>query len=188
MIWRKKGILSRPQDIGVTIENTNPSFLVKKQLPSTDKRLVTDFSSISHCCRPTPSLLPNVEKILQSIAGWKVAVKADLTTAYWQMEMKKESQKYCGVHTPFKGLLVYNRGVMGLPGVEVALEELTCLLLGDMVEAGKVAKLADDLFIGGDSIDDLRNNFHQVRKKFYNSVKNGLIGLNFFTTSLNHYT
>lgn len=167
-----KGILSRPQDIGITVENTNPSFLVKKQPPSNEKRLVTDFSSIANYCRPTPSLLPNVETTLQNIAAWKYLIKTDMSSAYHQLEMKRDSKRFCGVHTPFKGLLVYNRGVMGLPGVEVALEELTCLLLGDMVKNGKVAKIADDLFIGGNSVEELRHNFHLVLQKLLeNNIK-----------------
>ena len=169
---QSKGILSRPQDIGITVENTNPSFLVKKQPPSTDKRLVTDFSSIATFCRPTPSLLPNVESTLHNIASWKYLIKSDMSSAYHQIEMKKESKKYCGVHTPYKGLLVYNRGVMGLPGVEVALEELTCLLLGEFVKKGSVAKIADDLFIGGNTVEELKNNFHQVLQKLLeNNIK-----------------
>ena len=115
------GILSKPQDIGITVEITNPSFLVKKRPPSTDKRLVTDFGSIAEYCRPTPSRLPDVESTLISIAGFKHQVKTDMSRAYWQLPMKNSSKKYCGVHSPYKGLYVYNTGVMGLPGVEVYL-------------------------------------------------------------------
>ena len=156
-----KGVFSRPQDIGVTVENTNPSFLVNKQGTS-DKRLVTDFSSISEYCRPTPSLLSDVETTLRNIGSWLYIIKLDMTSAYHQMKLKKASQKYCGVHTPYKGLRVYNVGCMGLPGVEVALEELTCLLVGDLVKEGKVAKLADDLFVGGATPEELLENFEKV--------------------------
>ena len=166
------GILSRPQDIGVTVENINPSFLVKKQPPSTDKRLVTDFSSIADYCRPTPSLMPDVDTTLRSIASWRFLIKTDMSSAYHQIPMKKDSKKFCGVHTPYRGLLVYNVGCMGLPGVEVALEELTCLILGEMVMQGKVAKLADDLFIGGNTPQELKNNFHLVLQKLLeNDIK-----------------
>ena len=72
------GILSRPQEVGITVENTNPSFLVKKQPPATDKRLVTDFTSIATYCRPTPSLMPNVENTLRSIGSWRYLVKTDM--------------------------------------------------------------------------------------------------------------
>ena len=61
---------------------------------------------------------------------------------------------------------MYNVGVMGLPSVEVALEELTNLLLGDMVKEGRVAKLADDLFIGGNTVQELHENFRLVLQKF----------------------
>ena len=166
------GILSRPQEIGVTIENTNPSFLVNKQPPSKEKRLVTDFSSIAEFCRPTPSLLPNVESTLRTIGGFKYIATTDMSTAYFQIEMKKSSQKYCGVHTPYRGLLVYNVGVMGLPGVEVALEELTCLVLGDMVKDGKLAKLADDIIVGGDTPEELHANFHEFLVRLHeNNIK-----------------
>ena len=167
-----RGILSRPQEIGVIIENVNPSFLVKKQPPSVDKRLVTDFKSIADYCRPSPSLMPDVETTLRRIASFKYLIKTDMTQAYHQIKMKKESKKFCGVHTPFKGLLVYNVGSMGLPGVEVALEELTCLILGDMVKEGKVCKLADDLFVGGSTPEELKDNFQLVLQKLLdNNIK-----------------
>ena len=156
-----QGVFSRPQDIGITVENISPSFLVNKQ-HSKEKRLVTDFSSISDYCRPTPSLLPNVDSTLRMIAAWNCVMKTDMTRSYWQILLKKASKRFCGVHTPYKGLRVYNVGCMGLPGVEVALEELTCLILGDLVKEGKVAKLADDLLIGGNSPEDLRINMEEV--------------------------
>ena len=161
-----RGILSKPEDIGITVENINPSFLVNKPYPSTQKRLVTDFKSIKDYCRPTPSLLPNVETVIRRISSYKYLIKTDMTHAYWQMKMRRDSKKYCGVHTPFKGILVYNVGSMGLPGVESALEELTCLVLGDMVQEGTVCKLADDLIIGGNTVSELLENFKKVLHKF----------------------
>ena len=155
-----KGVFSRPQDIGVTVENIHPSFLVNKP-NTTDKRLVTDFSSITEYCRPTPSLLPDVDSTLRTIGGFNYLIKTDMSSAYFQIKLKKSSQKFCGVHTPYRGLRVYNVGCMGLPGVEVALEELTSLILGDMVKEGKVAKLADDLFVGGSTPEELLKNFEQ---------------------------
>ena len=163
---KAKGLLSRPQDIGITVENVSPSFLVKKAPPSLDKRLVTDFKSIAGYCRPTPSLLPDVETTLRRIASFKVVIKTDMSTSYYQLPVKNASKKYCGVHTPYKGLLVYNVGAMGLPGVEVALEELTSLVLGDLVQQGKVCKLADDLIIGGDSVEELKQTFHKLLQRF----------------------
>ncbi len=48
--------------------------------------------------------------------------------------------------TPFCGVKVYMRSGMGMPGSETALEELMCQVLGDLLEEGIVAKIADDLY------------------------------------------
>ena len=65
-VLAKKGVFKRPQEVGVTVEVINPSFLVKKK-SSDDKRLVTDFGSISGYCRPTPTLMPDVDTTLRKI-------------------------------------------------------------------------------------------------------------------------
>ncbi len=46
--------------------------------------------------------------------------------------------KYCGVVTPFKGVRVYARCSMSMPGSEVALEELLCRVLGPLFHEGVV--------------------------------------------------
>ena len=50
---------------------------------------------------------------------------------------------------------MYVRSAMGMPGSETALEELTCRVLGELVQEGVVAKVADDLYIGGNTPDEL---------------------------------
>ena len=166
----EKKVLARPQDVGVNVEIVNPSFLVRKS-NSTDKRLVTDFGQISGYCRPTPTKMPNVDDTLRQIAAWSHLGKTDFSTSYYQLLLRQSSQKYCGVVSPTKGVLVYTRGCMGLPGTEVALEELTSLLFGKLVRQGKVAKLADDLFVGGNSPQELRDNLEEV---FGILLENGL--------------
>ena len=47
---------------------------------------------------------------------------------------------------------------MGIPGSEPALEELMCHILGDLLQEGCVAKIADDLYCGWDSPQELLMN------------------------------
>lgn len=47
-----------PEDVGVTVEYFNPSFLVKK--PSGGFRLVMAFSDVGQYSKPQPSLMPDV--------------------------------------------------------------------------------------------------------------------------------
>ena len=71
----------------------------------------------------------------------------------------RSSIKYCGVATTFRGVRVYTQSAMGMPGSETALEELLCRVLDDLLEKGVVAKLTDDLYRGGDSFEELLQNW-----------------------------
>ena len=70
--------------------------------------------------------------------------------------------KYCGIVTSFQRIHVYTRCAMGMPGSETALEELMCCVLGDYLQLGIVAKLVDDLYCRGETIDDLLNNWGHI--------------------------
>ena len=156
----KLGVFARPEDMGITVEYLNPSFLIKK--PSGGFRLVTAFADVGRYSKPQPSLMPNVDSILRKIAQWKYLITTDLTSAFYQIPLSRQSMKYCGVATPFRGIRVYTRSAMGMPGSETALEELMCRVLGDLLEKGTVAKLADDLYCGGDTLDELLQNWRMV--------------------------
>ena len=141
------GVFQKPEDLGILVEHVHPSFLVNKASGGT--RLVTDFTAVGRYCKPQPSLLPDVESTLRTIGGWKYLIVSDLTKAYFQVPLSRNSMKYCGVVTPYKGVRVYTRCAMCLPGSESALEELMCRVLGDLIQEGHVAKIADNLFCGG---------------------------------------
>ena len=138
-----QGVFKRPEDIGITVEYLNPSFLVTK--PTGGHRLVTAFADVGRYSKPQPSLLPDVDTTLRTIAQWKYIIVTDLTSAFYQIPLSKSSMKYCGVATPFRGIRAYTRCAMGMPGSETALEELMCRVLGECLQDGIAAKLADDL-------------------------------------------
>ena len=155
------GVFAKPEQANITVEYLNPTFIVRD--PKRDKsRLVTAFAEVGRYCKPQPSLMPNVDSTLRSIARWKFLIKSDLTSAYYQIPLSKDSMKYCGVATPFKGIRCYTRCAMGMPGSETALEELMCRVLGDLVSEGSVTKIADDLYCGGDTPAELFENWRKV--------------------------
>ena len=154
------GVFRRPEDINVAVEYLNPSFLIKKA--NGGHRLVTTFADVGRYSKPQPSLMPNVDSTLRLIAQWKHIVATDLTSAFYQIPLTHDSMKYCGVATPFRGVRVYARSAMGMPGSETALEELMSRVLGDLLEEGSVAKIADDLYCGGDSPEELLQNWTKV--------------------------
>ena len=89
-----------------------------------------------------------------------------MTKQFFQLPMEKSSMKYLGVLTPFKGLRVYTRAAMGMPGSTEHLDELMCRVFGDMIEAGQVIKLADDLYLGAATIKELLQNWEKVLRRF----------------------
>ena len=82
-------------------------------------------------------------------------IATDLTSAFYQIPLSRNSMKYCDVATPFWGVRVYARSAMGIPGSETALKELTCRVLGHLLEDGVVSKIADDLYFGGNTPQEL---------------------------------
>lgn len=154
------GVFRRPEDVDISVEYLNPSFLVKKS--NGGFRLVTAFADVGRYSKPQPSLMPDVDSTLRLIAQWKHIVATDLTSAFYQIPLARESMKYCGVATPFRGVRVYARSAMGMPGSETALEEIMCRVLGDLLQAGVVAKIADDLYCGGNTPRELLHNWRQV--------------------------
>ena len=84
---------------------SDPSFLVKKA--SGGHRLVTAFVVVGRYSKPQPSLMPDVDSTLRQIGQWKYIVVTDLSKAFYQIPLSKDSIKYRGVATPFKGVRVY---------------------------------------------------------------------------------
>lgn len=156
------GVFAKPEDIGVPVEYLNMSFLVPKPQNKDDFRLVTAFGEVGQYSRPQPSLMPNVNDVLLDIGRWKFIIKTDLKSAYYQIPLSKSSMSYCGTATPFKGVRVYTRCAMGLPGSETALEELMNRVLGQLIQNSNVAKIADDLYVGGDTLEEVLDVWEQV--------------------------
>ena len=158
------GVLGKPEEEGITLEHVNPCFLVKK--PSGDHRLVTSFNGLTNFVKPPPSRVQDVNEVLRFLAGWKFVIKSDMKDQFYQLKMRRDSMKYLGVMTPFKGLRIYRRAVMGCPGSSEFLDTLMSRVLGDLLHKGVVCKLADDLYIGGDTVDELLQTWQAVLSAF----------------------
>ena len=156
------GMFAKPENVNVSVEYLNPSMLIKKSRGG--HRLVTEFGEIARYAKPQPSLLPDMNSVLRWLAQWKYIICTDLHKAYYQIPLDPASMKYCGVCTPFKGVRVYTTAAMGMPGSETALEEVVSRVFGSLIQSDKAIKIADNLFTGGNSLDELCNNWEEVLK------------------------
>ena len=57
---------------------------------------------------------------------------------------------------------------MGIPESETALEEVMCRVLGPILQDGSVAKIADDLYCGGNTPQELLCNCKRVLQALHN--------------------
>ena len=161
----RQGVLRKPEEVGVVAEYLNMSFLVVK--PGKNSfRFVTAFGEIGEYSKPQPSVMPNVEDTLRTIGRWKYVIKTDLKQAYFQIPLSKESQRYAGTASPFKGVRVYDRAAMGLPGSETALEELMNRVAGDLIMEGVAAKVADDCYCGGETVEGALHAYERLLASF----------------------
>ena len=158
-----EGVFCRPEDVDISVTHSNLTFLVKKS--SGGNRLVTSFGEVAEYALVPPSVTSNVEDVLRQVGQWRYLIKTDLKSAYYQIPLAKESMRFVGVNTPYKGTYIYQRSVMGLPGSEAALEEVLSRILGDLVQGGGVIKLVDDLYIGAESVNELLNLWNSVLER-----------------------
>ena len=110
------GVFAKPEQANTSVEYLNISFLVKK--PTGGSRLVTSFGEVGKYSKPQPSLMPNVDIVLRDISRWRYLIATDLLQSFYQIPLSHASMKYCGVTTPYKGIRVYTRCAMGMPGSE----------------------------------------------------------------------
>ena len=111
-----QGVFAKPEDVNVHVEYLNLSFLIQKSNGGT--RLVTSFAEVGQYSKPQPSLMPDVDSTLRATAKWRFIILSDLSQSFTipHNPLAHESMKYCGVATPFKGIRVYTRSAMGMPG------------------------------------------------------------------------
>ena len=129
--------------------------------------LVTAFADVGRYSKPQPALLPDVDSTLRLVAQWKHIIATDLTSAFYKIPVARESMKYCDVATPYKGVRVYARSAMGMLGSETALKQVMCRVLGHLLQDGVVAKIADDLYCGGNTPHELFQNWKKVLQALY---------------------
>ena len=154
------GVLAKPEDVGVKVRCASPSFIVKK--PDGGNRYVTAFNQLALYVRYPPSVSITCDDVLRRLSSWKYMIKTDMKKAYYQIPMAKSSMQWLGTHTPFGGLRVYTRPVMGMPGSAEFLQELLSRVFSGLTRQGCVIIIHDDMHVCGNTVDELYRNWEAV--------------------------
>ena len=164
-------VLGIPQHENVEVNHVMPIFLRKKQkakdkvnneLTTQDVRLVVNTCELSKYMRSLPAKISKPQDVYNALAKWKYIIKTDLYQGFFQNHLHKDGQKWCGILTPFGGLRYFKRGIQGLINQTEELDELLAKLFNAMMTQGKLAKLADDLFTGGNTIEEALENLDEM--------------------------
>ena len=92
----------------------SPSVMVKKAGNSTDEYSITqDFRALNAITVLEAEPMPDMQTDLHKFAGAKYIAEINITRAYYQVPLSKESQKYTAFCTS-KGLMEYVRLPFGL--------------------------------------------------------------------------
>ena len=169
----EQGVLGIPQEENIQVQAVSPCFLRKKQsaknkpnseLTAKDVRLVVNTNQVGAHLKNMPTKVTKQSDVFLQIAKWKYIIKTDLHQGFFQNHLSKTAQPWCAIQTPFGGLRHFKRSIQGLLGQSEELDELLSKVLKTELTEGKVIKIADDLFVGGNSINEALNNWSSVLK------------------------
>lgn len=171
----QKGVLAIPQDYNVNIQYCSPSFLVRKQkaknkakneLSVEDVRLVVNFSKLNGFLKNMPTIVTKPKDIFSQLGKWNFIITLDLQSGFFQNHMSMTDAEWLGITTPFGGTRFLKRSGQGLIGQSEELDELLSKILGPEMKEGKVARIADDIYVGGRTQMETINNYRDVLQKF----------------------
>ena len=164
-------VLVDPMKENIEIRHVSPCFITQKarakhksldQCTLDEVRFITCFNVLNDSIHPIPGRSNSYNDILRYLSRHRYHIFADLSNSYFQIKMHKKHWKYLGVMTPHRGLRVLTRLGQGLLNSDVDLDQVMGRVLGDEQAAGICLAARDDLFIGGDSVDECISNWEKV--------------------------
>lgn len=165
------GVLADPYEHDIQIKCVHPCFLQKKaragsksmeQCTIDEVRFLTAANAVNDKLRQVQTKVPDQNEIFRFIANNPFVIYADLYESFFQNHLNKKDWGYMAINSPYKGLRVYTRSTQGLLNQDEELNQLLSKVLGDAIMNGYCMKIADDLIIGGKSIDEAIDNWSNV--------------------------
>ena len=169
-----QGVLKDPMDEGIDILHLSPIMIQQKGRAKHKKlqdcsleevRFISCQNVLNESIKPIPSTSTSQIKILKFLGRWRYHIFADMHNSYFQIPIKKDLWGYMAVTTPYRGIKILTRAGQGLLNSDVHLDQLMSKVLGDEISAGFAEVARDDIQVGGNSIDELLENWQKVLTK-----------------------
>ena len=172
--FTRSGVLGIPQEEDIQIQHVSPCFLVRKQraknkpkdmLSKDDVRLVVNFGQLNEYLKNMPTPITKPRDVFTQLGKWKYIISLDLYQGFYQNHMSQQDAPWLAIATPFGGLRHMKRSGQGLIGQSEELDELLSKIIKDETTEGKAARIADDLYIGGETLQETVDNYKSVLTK-----------------------
>jgi len=122
-------------------EWSNPIVMVKK--PNGKYRFCLDFRKVNGVSKKDAYPLPNMNGILDKLRSARYISTIDLSQAYFQIPLAKDSREITAFSVPGKGLYHFTRMPYGLTGAPATFQRLLDKLIGPEMEPHAFAYLDD---------------------------------------------
>jgi hypothetical protein len=165
------GVLGIPQQDNIIIQHVSPCFLRKKQkakdkspsqLTKEDVRIVVNTTELSRYLKNMPTKVTKPSEVYAALSRWKYLIKTDLYQGFFQNQLHTTAYPWCAIQTPHGGIRYFKRSIQGLVGQTEEQDELLARILQQHLTAGICVKIADDIFAGGNTIDEAIENWSQI--------------------------
>ena len=172
------GVLGVPQEDDIIIQHVSPCFLRKKQkaknktpsqLTSTDVRLVVNTTELSKYLKNIPTKVTKPNEVYAALSKWKYIIKSDLYQGFFQNNLHPTAYPWCAIQTPYGGIRYFKRSIQGLVGQTEEQDELLAKILHIHLKEGRCVKIADDIFVGGSSVDEAIDNWCRIMETLHNN-------------------
>ena len=161
-------VLADPADLDIQPLLLNNAWIVKKasagkkpweECSVNDVRLVVGFDFLNKYLQNPPGEVTKPEAIFASVASWRYMAEIDAKDCYFQIPMRMEKRHktklaYMCIKTAL-GTLCFKRAAMGLLGMDVFQDEMMQRIFGDLILQKKLITLADNIYFGADTLEDL---------------------------------
>ena len=165
------GVLGVPQEDDIIIQHVSPCFLRKKQkaknktpsqLTSSDVRLVVNTTELSKYLKNIPTKVTKPNEVYAALSKWKYIIKSDLYQGFFQNNLHPNAYPWCAIQTPYGGIRYFKRSIQGLVGQTEEQDELLAKILHVHLKEGRCVKIADDIFAGGNDVDEAIDNWSKI--------------------------
>ena len=129
-------------------------------------RMCVDYRGLNEITKKESFPMPNVDHLLDSLAGSKYFSSLDLGQAYYQVALQKESQEKTAFSTK-EGQFCFNRLPFGLATAPATFQRLMHHMLEGLLFKGAIVYLDDILVYGKDQSEHdqrLREVFSRIRE------------------------